>query len=113
MDKVVTLCSELAKLVSPVVCSSSPEGFLPDSTEARDKEGAGLAVPLEPAASKTGTAQSLLLCCWHVMKEIALLLGYLVGCAPVISGIHGDGVLTHTQVDTYVHTFMHECVIIC
>ena len=28
--------------------------------------------------SESGNAQSLLLCCWHCMKEISLLLGHIV-----------------------------------
>lgn len=100
VDKVVSLCSEVAKLVSPVVCSSSPEGFLPDSPVSREEdEGVPVQMKsLSPASPRVGTAQSLLLCCWHSMKEIALLLGYLVGHAPVINDIQKYGVLTHTQV---------------
>ena len=29
VDSIVEDCAKLAKLVSPVVCNSSPEGFLP------------------------------------------------------------------------------------
>ena len=100
--KVVKLCIEVTQLVSPVVCCSSPEGFLPDSPHS-EREGELLVQvrPLSSASTKAGgTAQSLLLCSWHSMKEIALLLGYLVEYAPVISGTTGNGVLTHAQVMT-------------
>lgn len=33
INEVVSLCGEVAELVSPIVCSSSPEGFLPESEE--------------------------------------------------------------------------------
>ena len=31
VSEVVILCSRVVKLVSPVVCNSSPEGFLPEA----------------------------------------------------------------------------------
>ena len=31
MSKIIQLCCEVADLSSPVVCNSSPEGFLPGS----------------------------------------------------------------------------------
>lgn len=36
--------------------------------------------------SSGGNAQSLLLCCWHCMKEISLLLGYIVETASLGEG---------------------------
>ena len=98
MATVVSICRDVAELVSPVVCTSSPEGFLPD-TEG-EKEPYLVEDSPSPAASQ-GNAQSLLLCCWHSMKEIALLLGYLTEHAPVISNATSTeqkGVITHSQV---------------
>ncbi len=69
----VERCKELSVIVSPVVCSSSPEGFFPDSKTSCT----GNSCPIEGDACM-GNAQSLLLCCWHTMKEISLLLGLLM-----------------------------------
>ena len=106
---------QVSHIVSPVVCSSSPEGFLPDKSESEtdkvglaetsqmsvaetDKEG----VAVEGRTASSGTAQSLLLCCWHSMKEISLLLGYLAGELPVISEANKDGgLLSEDQVQSY------------
>lgn len=95
VDKVVKACEAVALMVSPVVCSSSPEGFLPET----DRRGTG---ELDPGlcclAVGAGNAQSLLLCCWHSMKEIALLLGDIVGDFPVISEGAQCGILSSEQV---------------
>ncbi len=88
---VVDLAVQVSEIVSPVVCGSSPEGFLPS----QDKEIDSLP---QSTVGHGGSAQSLLLCCWHSMKEISLLLGYLVGELPVISDSSEAGILTHTQV---------------
>ncbi len=89
---VVDLAIQVSEIVSPIVCDSSPEGFLPS----QDKE---MSLPSsQSTAGQHGNAQSLLLCCWHSMKEISLLLGYLVGEFPVISDANEAGVLTYIQV---------------
>ena len=56
-----------------------------------------------PAGSTSSTpsvcgasAQSLLLCCWHAMKEVSLLMGLVVECAPIRDG--PESLLTHKQV---------------
>ena len=129
MADVISTCDDVAKLVSPVVCSSSPEGFLPDTedgaslsedrfsdvllgndqSESReDSEKIMSPEGVDVVSSKNaesaivqGTAQSLLLCCWHSMKEIALLLGYFVEYAPVVSELTSTeekGIIAHTQV---------------
>lgn len=142
MVTVISICDDIARLVSPVVCSSSPEGFLPEaegepyleedqsssgnaqsgSAESAQGEGAQSATHTHENATSErrkdysleflgssqsvpqrsqGNAQSLLLCCWHSMKEIALLLGYLTEYAPVVSdstSTDQKGVITHGQV---------------
>ena len=132
---VMAVCADVAKIASPVVCSSSPEGFLPDgeedfclmedhrlesslgSVQSGDsqsesqedivkiqtvKGGMESALLKSAESSKQGSAQSLLLCCWHSMKEIALLFGHLTEYAPVINesttGVEEKGVITHAQV---------------
>ena len=54
--------------------------------------------PLDRTLATTGNAQSLLLCCWHSMKEISLTLGNMAEHVPVQED-HGEtGVLTLEQV---------------
>lgn len=48
-----------------------------------------------PSVSGAG-AQSLLLCCWHAMKEVSLLMGLVVEWAPI--GNSPDSLLTPKQV---------------
>lgn len=57
-------------------------------------------------ASKCGSAQSLLLCCWHAMKEISLLMGIVVEWAPI--GDSSNSLLTHKQVRMAYS--MHVCM---
>ena len=71
MCSIVEQCKDLSEVVSPVVCSSSPEGFFPDFNSYSKL------LPDE-GQSTSGNAQSLLLCCWHTMKEVSLVLGILV-----------------------------------
>ena len=64
-------------------------------------QGVAAAVPspLPPSSLVGGaSAQSLLLCCWHAMKEISLLLGLVVEWAPI--GDNTDTLLTHKQVQS-------------
>ena len=98
--EMVEISVQVSQVVSPIVCSSSPEGFLPDREEAGSSETSGVDVTkTKDSSTSSGTAQSLLLCCWHSMKEISLLLGYLVGETPAISEPGGgEGLLTEDQV---------------
>lgn len=161
VDSLIRDCVILAELVSPVVCNSSPEGFLPSEdveetvllsvkTEARTKEtldqqaqwihmdvlmkqnffilytsfcgfcvltgrypsnvkpmcfffqhtgSESLATAPEDVSGCTGNAQSLLLCCWHCMKEVMLLLGLIVQTYTHYSGRQGCSLsLNHEQV---------------
>ena len=98
----VSLCRDVAELVSPVVCSSSPEGFLPNAEgKGEPPLVEGSPPPSSTAAVSQGNSQSLLLCCWHSMKEISLLLGFLTEYAPVMSdtmSTEQTGIITHDQV---------------
>lgn len=106
LGRLVELCQCLSELVSPVVCSSSPEGFLPQG-EGGPEVTVGVhsslevdrAVSAEIQTSSMGNAQSLLLCCWHTMKEVSLLLGHLVENSNVAVGAGAAKQLfTHQQV---------------
>ena len=74
---------------------------------------------LEEAIPTTGNAQSLLLCCWHSMKEISLLFGYLAEHAPVEVDQAESGVLTLEQVCCAGGSYIpvcnctETCVLIC
>ena len=104
----VKTCEKIALIVSPVVCSSSPEGFLPATNT--EKGTSDLESQLSSSNITSGNAQSLLLCCWHSMKEIALLLGYLVGNLPVISKGKQDGIISSEQVcSLYVYSNNGVC----
>jgi len=50
-------------------------------------------------------AQSLVICCWHCMKEISFLLGDIVGKTPLIIETGSVGLITTEQVaiDPYVY----------
>ncbi len=81
ISRLIKVCQELSKIVSPVVCSSSPEGFLPDIGNLSMVDvpsSSSSSSSSDTPGSSSGNAQSLLLCCWHTMKEVSLLLGYLV-----------------------------------
>jgi hypothetical protein len=77
---IVKECLLISELCCPVVCNSSPEGFLP-RLSAKSKYEESLAERRESGSGLDGdggaTGQSLLLCCWHSMKEISLLFGFL------------------------------------
>ena len=75
----INISSSIAELVTPVVCNSSPEGCLPD--QAIIALG-NINIDLE--SSSGANAQSLVICCWHCMKEVSLLLGDIVEKAPLI-----------------------------
>ena len=74
----INISSSVAELVTPVVCNSSPEGCLPDQAIIALGK---INVDLE---SSEANAQSLVVCCWHCMKEVSLLLGDIVEKAPLI-----------------------------
>lgn len=96
VSDLIKTCEKIALIVSPVVCSSSPEGFLPDTNT--EEATCDLESRLSSSNISSGNAQSLLLCCWHSMKEIAMLLGHLVGNLPVINKTKQDGIISSEQV---------------
>ena len=80
MSNLIEISTRVAQLVTPVVCNSSPEGCLPDENIIHD-----LTSHVYDSLWDSGaTAQSLVICCWHCMKEVSLLLGDIVERAPLI-----------------------------
>ncbi|XP_077992150.1 tRNA (32-2'-O)-methyltransferase regulator THADA-like [Glandiceps talaboti] len=89
METILQLCFDAAGVVSPVVCNTSPEGYLP----VNDGKDASVSLeclvfkdPVEERETKqqddtprvtTVTPQMVLVCCWVTMKEVSLLLGQL------------------------------------
>ena len=89
----INVSSSVAELVTPVVCNSSPEGCLPDQAINALKH---INIDLESGGAN---AQSLVVCCWHCMKEVSLLLGDIVEKAPLIlAESEPSGLITVEQV---------------
>lgn len=117
VSRMVHLCTSLSEVVSPVVCSSSPEGFFPDVVVPCQETTVASATAGE-SPSLSGNAQSLLLCCWHTMKEVSLLLGILVeNFSPVKTMEEVDAALTDDQASTIIIRnfvyFMLICKSVC
>ena len=75
----INISSSVAELVTPVVCNSSPEGCLPDQAIIALGK-----INIDLESSSGANPQSLVVCCWHCMKEVSLLLGDIVEKAPLI-----------------------------
>jgi len=95
LTHLIEISTRVAQLVTPVVCNSSPEGCLPDeniihdlTSHVNDNQG-----------DSAATAQSLVICCWHCMKEVSLLLGNIVERAPLmVKESDTTGLITVEQV---------------
>ncbi|XP_071963394.1 tRNA (32-2'-O)-methyltransferase regulator THADA-like [Antedon mediterranea] len=98
LDKIVTakfkqiinmlllICYKVAEVVSPVVCNSSPEGYLPVTQTLDELDISDVDADLddleifEHTADSTMmkvTPQAMLVCCWRSMKEVSLMLGMI------------------------------------
>ena len=94
----INTSSSIADLVTPVVCNSSPEGCLPDQAISALKH---VNIDMLDVESSAANAQSLVICCWHCMKEVSLLLGDIVERAPLIMTESDSlGLITTEQVTT-------------
>ena len=93
----ISISSSIAELVTPVVCNSSPEGCLPDQAINALKR---INVDVLDLESGGANAQSLVVCCWHCMKEISLLLGDIVEKVPLITA-ESSGLISTEQVASY------------
>ena len=94
LSSLINISSSVAELVTPVVCNSSPEGCLPDQAINALKH-----VNIDLESSSGANAQSLVICCWHCMKEISLLLGDIVEKAPLVTAeSESSGLITIEQV---------------
>lgn len=107
LAKLVELCLEIGKGVSPIVNNDSPEGNLPPGIVESWPEDLGTefpAVVCSDDAVKEGIilSQMLLLCGWRSMKEISLLLGEL--CYASIVYPLGDATCTQNE---FLLSFQH------
>ena len=62
LDSIIHLCSQVLAVTGHIVCNSSPEGYLPDSSEQIQQLG----------------GRAVLLCSWHSLKEISLLFSEII-----------------------------------
>lgn len=78
LDKLINLCFEVSKVVSPIVNSSSPEGIFPAELSIVPAESV-----TDSNSLRSVTPQMLLVCCWRTMKEISLFFGDIVKVLPI------------------------------
>ncbi|XP_061403035.1 tRNA (32-2'-O)-methyltransferase regulator THADA [Musca vetustissima] len=97
----INICKDLTDVVSPIVNSSSPEGHLPNDfgefpeniVKEEKTSSPGLdSAPCKILSSKLRksdlislktTPQMVLLCAWRTVKEVSLILGYVVLNSPI------------------------------
>ncbi|XP_033122227.1 thyroid adenoma-associated protein homolog [Anneissia japonica] len=80
IDKLLLMCYQVAEVVSPVVCNSSPEGYHPanqerDGSDVPQIDDVAAVEPTFGSNVLNVTPQALLVCCWRSMKEVSLTLG--------------------------------------
>lgn len=95
LSRLINISSSVAELVTPVVCNSSPEGCLPDQAINVLRH---VNIDVLDVGSSRANAQSLVICCWHCMKEVSLLLGDIVERAPLMTESKSSGLITIEQV---------------
>ena len=96
LSHLINISSSIAELVTPVVCNSSPEGCLPDQAINVLRH---VNIDVIDVGGSRANAQSLVICCWHCMKEVSLLLGDIVERAPLITAeSESSGLITVEQV---------------
>ena len=64
LDSVISVCSQVLGITGHIVCNSSPEGYLPVSTDGEIQQQQG--------------GRAVLLCSWHSLKEISLLYSEII-----------------------------------
>lgn len=87
ITRLIEMCFEISRIVSPIVNSSSPEGIFPKELRSAEPNSEERAV----------TPQMLLVCCWRTMKEVSLFFGDLVRLLPIELESQSY-LLTHQQV---------------
>ncbi|GIY72426.1 thyroid adenoma-associated protein homolog [Caerostris extrusa] len=110
MELIISLSIKVVNVVEPVVCNSSPEGYLPKDTDSKSvmqlqatvRRAIGKRfqsavvrtdnilpesdkVVLDMVKTHAVTSQILLLCCWRAHKEVSLLFGEISERIPIKS----------------------------
>ncbi|XP_078616956.1 tRNA (32-2'-O)-methyltransferase regulator THADA-like [Branchiostoma floridae x Branchiostoma japonicum] len=105
LDKIVDVCCEVSSIVSPIVQTAAPEGYIPEGATLVD--AAVTQVSLKPVSEDDTTSQepssvssqALLICCWRSLMEISLLFGQFAQKAPMYREDNDrQGVLSVQQV---------------
>ncbi|XP_070182085.1 tRNA (32-2'-O)-methyltransferase regulator THADA-like [Littorina saxatilis] len=111
MDCLLQLCLLVAKIVSPVVQNSSPEGNVPEEAVL----GPGLKFDLGLMAEVEESRQTvslmpeyLIVCCWRSIKEVSLLLGQLSQNVPITRPGLSQGLFSLQQVEEIGRFFKHQ-----
>ncbi|XP_067681790.1 tRNA (32-2'-O)-methyltransferase regulator THADA-like [Haliotis asinina] len=88
MEELIEACLDLARVVSPVVQDSSPEGNVPteaimgpglnvDAVVQSEEEKKLLLETTESEKMVTLMPEYLVVCCWRTIKEVSLILGQI------------------------------------
>ncbi|CAH1240076.1 THADA [Branchiostoma lanceolatum] len=89
LDEIIVICCEVSSIVSPIVQTAAPEGYVP---EGATLDEAVTQVSLKPVGKDDDTmsqepssvsSQALLICCWRSLMEISLLFGQFAQKAPL------------------------------
>ncbi|KAK6056578.1 hypothetical protein COOONC_05917 [Cooperia oncophora] len=79
--RLIPLCFDVAAVVTPVVHSMSPEGYIPE--EALEKNGSNSATSGDCVQMAGEVSQLLLVCCWRAHKHVSAILAWaVVECCP-------------------------------
>ncbi|KAI8517088.1 hypothetical protein Bbelb_056690, partial [Branchiostoma belcheri] len=91
VDEIVDVCCEVSSIVSPIVQTAAPEGYVPEGATLADE--AVTQVSLKPVGEEDDnttsqepssvSSQALLICCWRSLMEISLLFGLFAQKAPL------------------------------
>ncbi|XP_078695744.1 tRNA (32-2'-O)-methyltransferase regulator THADA-like [Branchiostoma floridae x Branchiostoma belcheri] len=91
VDEIVDVCCEVSSIVSPIVQTAAPEGYVPEGATLADE--AVTQVSLKPVGEdddnttsqepSSVSSQALLICCWRSLMEISLLFGLFAQKAPL------------------------------
>nr|XP_042902265.1 thyroid adenoma-associated protein homolog [Parasteatoda tepidariorum] len=135
--EIVQLGVQIADVVEPVVCDSSPEGYLPVDINSESitqlqstvrkalssrfstaiVQGGRLSkevsdVELDIVKTHAVTAQILLLCCWRTHKEISLLFGEMCEKVPIKSENGTIGILGENEVAAIGNYFIRQMTLV-
>ncbi|KAJ8044707.1 Thyroid adenoma-associated protein-like [Holothuria leucospilota] len=111
LHQVMSLSLEVASVAAPIVCNSSPEGYIPDLNNVSSHQDPSLvsSSPSQTAAPLEifhVTPQMVLVCCWRSMKEVSLTLGHLALTLPLEGEEQGAFILSIKQIEDMGNFFL-------